>query len=196
MKQLDNEICYFEEQNRKHAQAQSQLQKALEYELCRSKELSINEADAKVRLRAREQQCQQVEHDRNKQSAQNKHLQDIAEEMNAEIEALNQHMNVLTNQNFELSQELQNFLQTDEIVKTKLNRRSAVEEIKSKVDQAIQKSIREVESRRSPVRKNDDFLNTREKVNFDQGSDKRRYGKPEESDSKHSSYQQRRVWEQ
>jgi len=58
LKQLDNEICYFEEQNRKHAQAQSQLQKALEYELCRSKELAVSEADAKVRLRARENQCQ------------------------------------------------------------------------------------------------------------------------------------------
>jgi hypothetical protein len=54
--------------------------------------------------------------------------------MSAEIEALNKHMNVLTNQNFELSQELQNFLQTDEIVKTKLNRRSTVDEIKHKVD--------------------------------------------------------------
>ena len=49
LKQLDNEICYFEEQNRRHQQAQSQLMKANEYEVCRSKELQINDADAKVR---------------------------------------------------------------------------------------------------------------------------------------------------
>ena len=40
-----------------------------------------------------------------------------------EIEALNKHMTLMTNQNYELSAELQRFLQTDEVVKTKLNRR-------------------------------------------------------------------------
>ena len=39
LKQLDNEICYYEEQNRRHQQAQSQLNKANEYEVCRAKEL-------------------------------------------------------------------------------------------------------------------------------------------------------------
>ena len=39
LKQLDNEICYYEEQNRRHQQAQSQLTKANEYEVCRAKEL-------------------------------------------------------------------------------------------------------------------------------------------------------------
>ena len=50
LKQLDNEICYLEEQNRRHQQAQSQLVKANEYEVCRAKELQISEADARVRL--------------------------------------------------------------------------------------------------------------------------------------------------
>ena len=39
LKQLDDEICYFEDQNRKNSAAQSQLQKAYEYERGRSKEL-------------------------------------------------------------------------------------------------------------------------------------------------------------
>ena len=39
VKQFDDEICYFEDQNRKNSAAQSQLQKAYEYELGRSKEL-------------------------------------------------------------------------------------------------------------------------------------------------------------
>ena len=60
--------------------------------------------------------------------------------MQDEIEALNKHMNLITSQNYELSNELQRFLQTDEIVKSKLNRRSIVEEIKHKLDSAIRKS--------------------------------------------------------
>ena len=60
------------------------------------------------------------------------------------------HMNVITEQNFKLSTELQRFLETDEVVKTKLNRKSAIHEIKEKVDMAIRKSIKEVESRDQP----------------------------------------------
>ena len=72
--------------------------------------------------------------------------------MQDEIEALNRHMNLITGQNQELSAELQRFLQTDEIVKNKLNRRSVVDEIKSKVDTAIRRSQMEVEQRKSPSR--------------------------------------------
>ena len=69
-----------------------------------------------------------------------------------EIDALTKHMNLITNQNYELSAELQRFLQTDEVVKTKLNRRSTVDEIRHKVDTAIRRSQKEVDDRRSPVR--------------------------------------------
>ena len=58
-------------------------------------------------------------------------------------------MNLITAQNYELSSELQRFLQTDEVVKSKLNRRDVVENIKHKVDAAIMKSQQEVEARRS-----------------------------------------------
>ena len=69
--------------------------------------------------------------------------------MQDEIDALNEHMNLITAQNYELSSELQKFLQTDELVKSKLNRRSVVEDIKHKVDTAIMRSQQEVEARRS-----------------------------------------------
>ena len=49
-------------------------------------------------------------------------------------------MSLITAQNYELSSELQRFLQTDEVVKTKLNRRQTVDEIRSKVDTAIRRS--------------------------------------------------------
>ena len=58
-------------------------------------------------------------------------------------------MNLITSQNYELSSELQRFLQTDEVVKSKLNRRSVVDDIKNKVDHAIMKSQQEVDARRS-----------------------------------------------
>ena len=56
LKQEDNEICFFEDQNRKHQQAQSQLQKAYEYEVCRGKELGF-EAENEERKRDFEDWC-------------------------------------------------------------------------------------------------------------------------------------------
>ena len=140
LKQLDNEICYFEEQNRRHQQAQSQLQKANEYEVCRAKELQIQEADAKVRLQSRDSELKSLQYDLDQTKEQNTRQLEASHQMQDEIDALNQHMNLITAQNYELSSELQRFLQTDELVKTKLNRRSVVDEIKHKVDTAIMRS--------------------------------------------------------
>lgn len=53
-------------------------------------------------------------------------------------------MNLITDQNFQLSSELQRFLKTDELVKNKLNRKTAIAGIKQKVDHAIERSIKEV----------------------------------------------------
>jgi hypothetical protein len=54
-------------------------------------------------------------------------------------------MNLITSQNYELSAELQRFLQTDEVVKKKLNRKTQVDDIKHRVDYAIRRSQQEVE---------------------------------------------------
>jgi len=74
------------------------------------------------------------------------------EDLQKEIEALNRHMDLLQQQNAELSVELEKFIEADEQVRRNLNRRGKVEEIRSKVDEAILKSMREVETRRSPDR--------------------------------------------
>ena len=152
LKQLDNEICYYEEQNRRHQQAQSQLVKANEYEVCRSKELQISEADAKVRLQTRSSEVASLDHELKVLKDQNSAQIDESNVKQGEIDALTKHMNLITNQNYELSAELQRFLQTDEVVKSKLNRRSTVDEIRHKVDTAIRRSQKEVDDRRSPVR--------------------------------------------
>ena len=96
LKQLDNEICYFEEQNRRHQQAQSQLQKANEYEVCRAKELQISEADAKVRMQSRESELKSLEYDLDQTKEQNSKQLEASHQMQDEIDALNNHMNLIT----------------------------------------------------------------------------------------------------
>jgi hypothetical protein len=47
---------------------------------------------------------------------------------------------------------LEKFIETDETVRRTLNRKGKVEDIRHKVDEAIMKSMMEVQSRRSPER--------------------------------------------
>lgn len=117
--------------------------------MCRAKELQISEADAKVRMQSRDSELKSLEYDLDQTKEQNSKQLEASHQMQDEIDALNNHMNLITSQNYELSSELQRFLQTDEVVKSKLNRRDVVENIKHKVDSAIMKSQQEVDARRS-----------------------------------------------
>lgn len=65
-------------------------------------------------------------------------------------------MNTLNQQNFELSTELEKFIESDETIRRTLNRKGKVEEIRHKVDEAIMKSMIEVQNRRSPERVRND----------------------------------------
>lgn len=51
-----------------------------------------------------------------------------------------------------MSVELEKFIETDEVVRRTLNRKAKVEDIRHKVDEAILKSMLEVQNRRSPER--------------------------------------------
>ncbi len=74
------------------------------------------------------------------------------DEKSAEIDALNRHMSVLQLQNSELGTELEKFVEADNQVRQNLDRKTQVNYIRGRVDEAIQKSMREVEARRSPER--------------------------------------------
>ena len=102
-----------------------------------------------MRYQTRESELKSLEYDLDQTKEQNTRQLEASHGMQDEIDALNQHMNLITSQNYELSSELQRFLQTDEVVKSKLNRRSVVDDIKNKVDHAIMKSQKEVDARRS-----------------------------------------------
>ena len=83
---------------------------------------------------------------------ENSKLNDGGYELKGESEALKRHVALLNQQNFELSTELEKFIETDETIRRTLNRKGKVEEIRTKVDDAIMRSMYEVQQRRSPER--------------------------------------------
>lgn len=57
---------------------------------------------------------------------ENARLVDESNQQQYSVNEMARHMNVITEQNFKLSAELQRFLETDEVVKSKLSRKSAI----------------------------------------------------------------------
>jgi hypothetical protein len=61
-------------------------------------------------------------------------------DLKSELDALNSHCNVLQGQNRDLNVELERFVQTDENIRSTLNRRDRVTQIRDKGDTEIKKS--------------------------------------------------------
>lgn len=79
----------------------------------------------------------------------NNNLLDRNQDLKSEIDALNQHCHVLQNQNKDLNIELERFVQTDEQIRSTLNRRERVVNVREKCESEIKKSQYNVE-RASP----------------------------------------------
>jgi len=73
-------------------------------------------------------------------------------QMNEELKALKHHTEVLHNQNRQLNNELDNFVNTDEVVRKDLDRKYRVEYVKSKNTEAFERSIERVRKSMSPER--------------------------------------------
>mmetsp|Transcript_10060 Transcript_10060/g.16954 ORF Transcript_10060/g.16954 Transcript_10060/m.16954 type:complete len:197 (+) Transcript_10060:1848-2438(+) len=84
----------------------------------------------------------------------NQALMDRNLDLKSELEALQKHSTLLTQQNKDLQKELDSFVETDDVVRRNLDRKQKVDEIRYKVDSAIQNSAGEVfqTNSRSPQR--------------------------------------------
>lgn len=82
----------------------------------------------------------------------NQSMGDRNRDLTGEIDALQQHIRVLDTQNKELNQELDRFVTTDEQIRSTLNRRDRVTDLRHRVDGEVAKSYAELE-RASPARR-------------------------------------------
>ena len=113
-------------------------------EFFRGKELINIDNDRRITNKLREDEVSalkgEIEHFKHINAKQI----DVQYEFQNETEALKRHVALLNQQNFELSTELEKFIETDETIRRTLNRKGKVEEIRYKVDEAIMRSMQEV----------------------------------------------------
>lgn len=84
----------------------------------------------------------------------NSALLDNNSNLQVEIDSLNNHIRVITHQNEELTKELDQFVQANEAIRQRLDRKARVQEIRARNDQQLQYSMHQVHESKSPIRGN------------------------------------------
>ena len=69
-----------------------------------------------------------------------------------EIESMNNHIRVVSHQNDELTKEIDQFVQANEVIRQRLDRKNRVQEIRNRNDYNLQQSHAKVTHSRSPIR--------------------------------------------
>ena len=74
--------------------------------------------------------------------------------LQVEIESMNNHIRVVSHQNDELTREIDQFVQANEVIRQRLDRKNRVEELRNRNDYQLQQSVAKVTHSRSPIRDN------------------------------------------
>ena len=87
----------------------------------------------------------------------NSALLDNNSNLQVEIDSLNNHIRVITIQNEELTKELDQFVEANEQIRMRLDRKARVQEIRQKNDQQLSYSYNIVEKSKSPIRQKNTY---------------------------------------
>lgn len=110
----------------------------------------IKDLEAKIRVREDSIISNRKELDGARYS--NSALLDNNSNLQAEIDALNNHIRVLSLQNEDLTKELDHFVEANEAIRMRLDRKNRVLDLRSKNEAQLQKSLAHVQESKSPVR--------------------------------------------
>ena len=128
------------------------LQRQAESEDARNRDLQSQQYEREQRMRQIEDQLLVARKEQDNIRFSNNNLLDRNQDVKGEIDALTSHCNVLQGQNKDLNVELERFVMTDEQIRTTLNRRERVSNLREQTESAIKKSQYEVD-RASPQRR-------------------------------------------
>lgn len=146
------ELEHLRQLDERYRQENGELQRRIDAEIQRNAELTrlIQENEAKIRNK--EDQIMLLRKELENARYTNSQLLDSNANLQAEIDALNNHIRVLQLQNDDLTKELDQFVEANEAIRMRLDRKTRVHEIRVKNEQQLQKSIAYVNEARSPPR--------------------------------------------
>ena len=119
----------------KYRNENGDLQKRIDSESSRNIEMSANIKDLEGKIRAKEDQIMFMRKELEGARFSNSALLDNNSNLQVEIDSLNNHIRVITQQNEELTKELDQFVQANEAIRQRLDRKARVQEIRARNDQ-------------------------------------------------------------
>lgn len=132
-----------------------EVRKEMEYQAGRNADMALQARDLEFRAKDKDDQVYILRKDLDQQKYSNSQMRDGNVEFLSEKDALEKHAHILQIQNEDITRELDKFVETDEQVRSQLDRRGRVTGLRSKNENELQKSyyrIEEVRSR-SPQRR-------------------------------------------
>lgn len=146
------ELEHLKSLEERYRQENADLQRRIDQESTKNLDLSAQIKDLEAKIRVREDQIIQNRKELDGARYSNSALLDNNSNLQAEIDALNQHIRVLSLQNDDLTKELDHFVEANEAIRMRLDRKNRVLDLRQKNEQQLQKSLAHVQDSRSPAR--------------------------------------------
>ena len=150
---FQNELNHLKSLEEKYRNENNDLQKRIDSEGGRNIELTNNIKELEGKIRSKEDQIMYMRKELEGARYSNSALLDNNSNLQVEIDSLNNHIRVITHQNEELTKELDQFVQANEAIRQRLDRKARVQEIRQRNDQQLTYSMNNVDGSRSPLRK-------------------------------------------
>ena len=132
---FQNELNHLMSLEEKYRNENGDLQKRIDSESQRNIEMSANIKDLEMKIRTKEDQIMFMRKELEGARFSNSALLDNNSNLQVEIDSLNNHIRVITHQNEELTKELDQFVQANEAIRQRLDRKARVQEIRMRNDQ-------------------------------------------------------------
>lgn len=123
---FQNELNHLKSLEEKYRNENGDLQKRIDSESQRNIEMSANIKDLEMKIRTKEDQIMFMRKELEGARFSNSALLDNNSNLQVEIDSLNNHIRVITHQNEELTKELDQFVQANEAIRQRLDRKARV----------------------------------------------------------------------
>lgn len=132
---FQNELRHLKTLEEKYRNENTDLQKRIDQESGRNIELTTSIKELEAKIRSKEDQIMYMRKELEGARYSNSALLDNNSNLQVEIDSLNNHIRVITHQNEELTKELDQFVQANEAIRQRLDRKARVLEIRQRNDQ-------------------------------------------------------------
>lgn len=130
------------------------MQRRIDSEGCQNVELSGAIKELEMKIRQKEDQLMYMRKELEGARYSNSALLENNANLQVEIDSMNNHIRVVSKQNDELTREIDQFVQANEVIRQRLDRKTRVNELRQRNEYNLQQSMHKVNTSKSPVRSN------------------------------------------